>query len=134
MRELELRASDGDRDVAVDELRAHAADGRLTVEELEDRVQRALAARTLGDLADLTRDLPDRGSPKPPARARRRRSLRPELSAFVAVMVLLIAIWAFTGAGYFWPLWPALGWGVFVLAPHNHLGFPVCRPNGSSRR
>ncbi|HEY6775995.1 MAG TPA: DUF1707 domain-containing protein [Thermoleophilaceae bacterium] len=85
MSELDLRASDGDRERAVDELRAHAADGRLTVEELEERVQRALAARTLGELADLTRDLPNRESAPPRTAARRRRSRRPDVRAFLAV-------------------------------------------------
>ena len=36
---------------------------------------------------------------------------------FVAVSALLIAIWALTGAGYFWPIWPIAGWGLFFLIP-----------------
>lgn len=134
MSELDLRASDGDRERAIDDLRAHAADGRLTVEELEERVQRALAARTLAELVELTRDLPDRGSATPPGPPRRRRSGRPEVRAFLAVMVLLVAIWAVTGAGYFWPMWPMVGWGFFVLRPRKHLGFLSCHPSVSSRR
>jgi len=134
MSELDLRASDGDRERAVDELPAHAADGRLTVEELEERVQRALAARTLGELADLTRDRPNRESAPPRTAARRRRSRRPDVRAFLAVMALLIAIWALAGAGYFWPVWPLVGWGFFVLSPRKGLGFPACHPSGSSRR
>jgi fatty acid desaturase len=130
MSELDLRASDDDRNRVVDELRTHAAEGRLTVEELEERLQRALAARTLGELAGLTRDLPERGSPP----GRRRRSWRPDVRIFVAVMVLLVVIWALTGAGYFWPVWPLVGWGFFLFGPRNHLGFPACHPNGSSRR
>jgi ferric-dicitrate binding protein FerR (iron transport regulator) len=130
MSELDLRASDRDRDRVVDELRAHGAEGRLTVEELEERVRRALAARTLGELAELTRDLPDHGSPARPARRRRSGELR----VFLGVAVLLIAIWALTGAGYFWPVWPLVGWGFFVLAPRKALGFPACHPSGSSRR
>jgi fatty acid desaturase len=131
MSELDLRASDGDRERVVDELRAHAADGRLTVEELEERVQQALAARTLGELADLTRDLPERRSPAVP---RPRRSRRPDVPAFLAVMALLVAIWALTGAGYFWPIWPLVGWGFLVLSPRKALGFRACHPSGSSRR
>jgi hypothetical protein len=129
MSELELRASDGDRERTVDELRAHSADGRLTVEELEERVQRALAARTIGELAELTRDLPEQ--PPRPAPPRRRRA---DVRAFLAVMALLIAIWALTGAGYFWPVWPLIGWGFFVLSPREGLRFPACHPSGSSRR
>ena len=33
---------------------------------------------------------------------------------YLAVSALLVAIWALTGAGYFWPIWPMLGWGVGV--------------------
>jgi hypothetical protein len=53
---------------------------------------------------------------------------------FLVVMVLLVAIWAVTGAGHPWPLWPMLGWGFFVLRPPKHLGFHLCHPSGSSRR
>jgi hypothetical protein len=121
MSELDLRASDGDRERAVDDLRAHAAAGRLTVEELEERVQRALGARTLAELVELTRDLPDRASTTAPGPPHRRRSARREVRTFLAVMVLLVAIWAITGAGHPWPLWPLLGWGFFVLRPRKHL-------------
>ena len=30
---------------------------------------------------------------------------------------MLIVIWAATGAGYFWPIWPILGWGLGLLGP-----------------
>jgi hypothetical protein len=133
MTELDFRASDGDRERVVDELRAHAAVGRLSVDELEERVQRALAARTRGELAGLTRDLPDDGpplSPHPPSP----RPRRPDRRAYLAVMVLMVAIWAVTGAGYFWPVWPLVGWGLFVLGPRHRLRFPACHPSVSSRR
>ncbi|MGW3288279.1 DUF1707 SHOCT-like domain-containing protein [Streptomyces sp. NPDC001002] len=54
----ELRASHMDRDRVVDVLRVAAGDGRLTSEELDERVEAALTARTLGELAVLTLDLP----------------------------------------------------------------------------
>ena len=38
--------------------------------------------------------------------------LRRHATVFVAVNFLLIAIWAITSRGYFWPIWPILGWGV----------------------
>jgi hypothetical protein len=55
---LELRASHGDRDEAVEILREAAGDGRLTAEELDERLEAALTARTIRDLAVLTADLP----------------------------------------------------------------------------
>jgi Domain of unknown function (DUF1707) len=53
----EQRASDADRDTAVDILCAAAADGRLTMTELDERVGSALTARTLTQLARLIADL-----------------------------------------------------------------------------
>jgi hypothetical protein len=58
MAEEGLRASHGDRDRVVDQLRVAAGDGRLTSEELDARLERALSARTHGELAALTEDLP----------------------------------------------------------------------------
>jgi hypothetical protein len=54
----ELRASHADRDQVVELLRVAAGDGRLSSEELDDRLERALAARTYAELATLTADLP----------------------------------------------------------------------------
>jgi len=53
-----LRASHEDRDRVVEVLREAAGDGRLTSGELDDRLERALTARTYGELAALTADLP----------------------------------------------------------------------------
>ena|ERR1700722_2181646 len=55
---LELRVSHADRDEAVEILREAAGDGRLTAEELDERLEAALTARTVRDLAVLTADLP----------------------------------------------------------------------------
>src|SRR5215467_15507691 len=54
----DLRASHEDRDRVVDALRIAAGDGRLSAEELDTRLDSALSARTLGELAGLTADLP----------------------------------------------------------------------------
>jgi Domain of unknown function (DUF1707)/Cell wall-active antibiotics response 4TMS YvqF len=56
--DLEQRVSDADRDGAVAELREHSVAGRLTLEELSDRIDRAYGARTKGDLAPIAADLP----------------------------------------------------------------------------
>lgn len=70
-----LRASDADRDRAVAELRAHHDDGRLSVDDLEERVAAAYAAVTWGQLSGLFTDLPGHApapgpgapAPAPPA-------------------------------------------------------------------
>jgi hypothetical protein len=58
----QLRASHQDRDRVVEILRVAAGDGRLTPEELDERLEAALTARTFGELASLTTDLPAAGS------------------------------------------------------------------------
>ncbi|MCX4904364.1 DUF1707 domain-containing protein [Streptomyces sp. NBC_00878] len=54
----ELRASHADRDRVVDVLRVAAGDGLLTAAELDERLEVALSARTVGELTPLTADLP----------------------------------------------------------------------------
>jgi hypothetical protein len=117
----DMRVSDADRDRVVDLLRDHAAAGRLAPDELEERIEVALAARTAGELDALLTDLP--GSPEVRREHRRtpearreaaRRAFAEHLRTYVMVMVLLVAIWALTGMGYFWPIWPALGWGIGI--------------------
>jgi len=58
----ELRASHADRDRVVELLRVSAGDGRLTAEELDERLELAMTARTYGELARLVSDLPAEGS------------------------------------------------------------------------
>jgi uncharacterized membrane protein len=53
-----LRASDTDRERAVDVLKSAFAEGRLTKEEYDDRTARIFASRTYGELGALTSDLP----------------------------------------------------------------------------
>lgn len=54
----DLRASHEDRDEVVEQLRVAAGDGRLTAEELDERLEVALTARTFGELEGLVVDLP----------------------------------------------------------------------------
>jgi hypothetical protein len=61
-----VRASDADRDRAVEALAAASAEGRLSLEEYSERSEAALVAPTLGDLASLTADLPAAGLPAVP--------------------------------------------------------------------
>lgn len=62
-----LRASHEDRDRVIELLRVAAGDGRLTAEELDERLEVAFSARTYGELAALTRDLPVDGRAIAPA-------------------------------------------------------------------
>jgi hypothetical protein len=127
----ELRASDADRERVADRLRAAAGEGRLTADELEERVERALSARTEAELEPLVSDLPAPAGRRPPPPARRVWDSE-HVRAYVAVNVMLVAIWALTGAGYFWPVWPILGWGIGVVADAGRLGRP-CRRRYSKR-
>jgi hypothetical protein len=121
----DLRVSDAERDRAADGLRRHASQGRLTVDELAERLERVYAARTGRDLGALVHDLPDLESG---ARRRRRgkAAFRTHLGWFAAVNGLLVVLWALGGGGEFWPVWPLLGWGV-GLGAHAR-----CRPRGGA--
>jgi len=45
-------------------------------------------------------------------RLQAKREFLAHLLAYVLVNVLLVVIWAVTGAGFFWPIFPILGWGI----------------------
>jgi hypothetical protein len=74
---------------------------------------------------------------EPVVAPRRTERVDPELRSWIATSVLLVAIWALTGMGYFWPVWPILGWGVFVVGPALPSPLrgtlPACRRNASSK-
>lgn len=53
-----MRAGDADRERLVEQLREHHAAGRLTLDEFDERMQKAYEAKTYGELSTLTRDLP----------------------------------------------------------------------------
>ena len=61
----QLRVSDADREQAAEVLRQAAGDGRITFDELDQRLEAAYAARTYGDLTEVTADLPAPGQPPP---------------------------------------------------------------------
>jgi uncharacterized protein DUF1707 len=130
----DLRASDEERDRAAAEIRAHFAAGRLSEEELSERLDAVYKARTQGELNTLRSDLPAlAGTPDPAGAdlAERRRRLRGDLiqqtgAAFVPFLICTV-IWAFSGAeGSFWPIWVALfpvvvliknGWALYGPSP-----------------
>jgi hypothetical protein len=129
-----LRASDMERERAAAEIRDHFAAGRLTDEELDERVAAAYAARTQHDLDVLRADLPALPATREQERAalaeRRRhlqRRLLQETGGALGAFVLCTAIWVASGAdGSFWPVWVALaaaialvrnGWRLYGPAP-----------------
>jgi hypothetical protein len=114
----DLLASDADRERIAERLRGAAAEGRLTAEELEERLERAFSGRSEAELEPLIADLPAAAGAAPRREGRRRgRRLDDHARAYVAVSLLLVSIWALTGAGYFWPIWPILGWGIAFVMP-----------------
>jgi hypothetical protein len=88
----DLRASDHDRDRVAEVLRQAAGDGRLTLDELDERLTAVYAAKTYGELEPITRDLPIGGPPaagpamSPEAPAADRIGGRPTSSVGVGIM------------------------------------------------
>ena len=62
-----LRASDADRERVANVLREAAGDGRLTMDELDERLDAVYAAKTYAELEPITHDLPDEGTAQAPA-------------------------------------------------------------------
>ena len=86
-----MRASDADRDAVVDRLREAAGEGRLEPDELEQRVDGALRARTYGDLAQLLADLPADGR-MPSPRTRWRTDPLARSAAFGAALLVAVIV------------------------------------------
>jgi uncharacterized protein DUF1707/2TM domain-containing protein len=120
-----LRVGDAERERVAGLLAEHHAAGRLTVAELDERLTATLSARTRDELTAPLADLP--AAPRTPAPAVPRRSpadvgWRMHLTSYLAVIVGLWLIWALTGAGYPWPIWPMLGWGLGLIGHRGQLG------------
>jgi hypothetical protein len=105
----EQRVSSADRERVIDQLRVHAGQGRLDLDEFAARVDEALDAKTGRELGAVLRKLP-----RIRTAGDRRVDIGAILRPYLLVNALLIAIWAVTGAGYFWPIFPLVGWGIGV--------------------
>ncbi len=118
MDEAQQRASDSEREAATDRLRTAAEEGRLDVDELDQRVAAALSARTHADLERLTADLP--AGPPPPRAAVpvwQRRDVRGALAALLSAGGICTLVWLATGAhSPFWPVWVFMGTGIALIA------------------
>jgi 2TM domain len=56
----------------------------------------------------------------------KRRGLQGGFVAYIVINAFLVAVWAMTGAGYFWPAWIMAGWGVgMLLGLWDYLRGPV---------
>jgi hypothetical protein len=123
-----IRASDADRDRAAALLREHHAAGRLTAEEFHERMDKALQAKTLGEIDELLADLPaidlyrlphesirrtSRGSsqslmPNDPSGLTRFTPGTVAMGAWAVVSAAMVAIWAVAAVvdgGTWFPWW-----------------------------
>jgi hypothetical protein len=89
-----MRAGDRERQRVVEQLGRHFGEGRLTVEEFDDRVVRAHASVYLDQLPELTADLPRDPEPRPrPTRTQRRGP-----SGVIVVLVAMLLAWSLVTA------------------------------------
>jgi hypothetical protein len=158
MPEHHLRAADADREAVARRLGEHMSAGRLTLAEYEERLSDAWAAKTYGDLAELTADLPATPPPRttpstgvaaPRAhatggcggapwawgghRAWSASSARAAWTGWLTTALIVVTIWLATslgGGGWqgFWPIWVIGPWGAALLA-RTLTGSPR-RPDG----
>jgi hypothetical protein len=121
------RASDAERDAAADRLRTAAAEGRLDPDELDERVGQVYSARTRGELAALTSDLPEpAAAPAAPEPAWKAEAVRQRLAGFIIANVVCNGVWLATGAdGDWWPKWVLLGTGIALVAAVVHAALGV---------
>lgn len=139
----EIRVGDRERDAVAEQLRFHLSEGRLTLDEFDERLGKALGARTRADLDPLLSDLPPIGQssaavsvPAPlvgagslAAQDRHAASLRDEATKlwltnnfmpWAGVNLGLVFIWLipFFASGslvFFWPAFPIFIWGANVV-------------------
>ncbi len=126
---------DRQTDAAFQQLRQRFMEGRITLSELEEQLGSLYAARSsrrpqdLAALDPLSVATPGRGTAAVPLVYPPATEARGHVLSYVMVMAMLIGIWAMSGMGYFWPIWPMMGWGIGVAShvlgirggcsPHN---------------
>lgn len=134
MNAANMRVSDAERAEVADRLASHFADGRLDQAEYDERLSRAMSAKTRADFAGLFEDLPGTGAPtadegygkpgidapRPPYQGRRRGPLHVVLTVALILIGLSIAnhvFWGFFSPGWFFgPWWILAVVAVFILA------------------
>jgi hypothetical protein len=123
----EMRAADADRHAVADELRTALDEGRLDLHEYDERLQRAYAAKTYGELDLLLIDLPNVAVPSAAAVSPVKRDEHVTAqwlahtwsgwgsTAAITTTIWLVASLAATDLLYFWPIWVAGPWGLVLL-------------------
>jgi hypothetical protein len=129
-----MRVADADRERLAGELREHMVAGRLSQEELEERVDLAYEAKTQADLDALRADLPlSPAAVKHSLQQRRshlRRRLVQEAGGSLTASGVCVAIWLASGAhGQFWPIWVI----VFTLLPLLRDAWALLGPAGDEQ-
>ncbi|WP_116452102.1 DUF1707 SHOCT-like domain-containing protein [Blastococcus litoris] len=133
MPEPHLRAADADRATVATVLGQHMSAGRLTVDEYDERLARVYAAKTYGELDQITADLPSTGlaarPPAPPVASPQASPARAggwdhdpnSWRSWATTSLIVLVIWAATSLAtweflYFWPVWVIGPWGAVLLA------------------
>ena len=149
-----IRASDADRDRTAALLREHHAAGRLTAEEFNERLDKAYAAKTLGDLDQLLSDLPGIDLYQLPDRSVERRgptnfglpwllaprgggvspAWRTAWGSLAAVGLVAFLVWLTSGHPGLWFLWVAGVCGLFLCGRWASGGTPHRRGRRHDRR
>jgi len=116
-----LRAADTDRQAVAAVLGRALSDGRLTVEEYDERLAKAYAAKTYGELGQLTTDLPPSARTEQPTERPVRAGACGPAGPWLATALIVTSIWLATSVGNgrpdnFWPIWVIVPWGAVLLA------------------
>lgn len=122
----DMRAADTDRVAVAQRLQQAVDEGRLDITDFDDRLQRAYAAKTYGELDRLVADLPAPAAEVALAKSggksiARREELAAEWRKWAGMSVLLLTIWTVTsvatgGPIFFWPMFPVGIWAAFLVA------------------
>lgn len=127
--DIDLLIGDAERTDAASALRGHYEAGRLTLEELEGRLDEVNAARTAADLRNALRQLPEKSLPTLSPRDRRWSSL---VLQYVALNAIAVLVWLASGAeGDFWPRWVFVATAIVFV--RRVVGLPH-EPRGLARR
>lgn len=115
----QMRASNAERERVVAILQQAGVDGRLTLDEVDERVAAAFAAKYRNELPALTEDLPadePATAPRDPRPVLASRGIRIHAIIATVLSVLLITRWAVGGFGFFWPFFPMMWlWGTLAV-------------------